>query len=107
MEDTSENRVRAHTIASRDAGQSLNERSVALVTNFMRSPQYRKGALEYYEQLLRKLDLSTPSGRKARLALFASEGALLLRGMDFYPISESDWVEIHNDILSILLAEKP
>jgi AcrR family transcriptional regulator len=107
MEDTSENRIRAHTLASRDAGQSLNERSVALVANFMRSPQYRKGALEYYDQLMGKLDLSTASGRKARLALFASEGALLLRGMDFFPISETDWVEIHNDILAMLLTEKP
>lgn len=106
MQDTSENRIRAHTIASRDAGQSLNERSVALVANFMRSPQYRKGALEYYDGLMARLDLSTPQGRMARLAVLASEGALLLRGMDFYPISETDWIEIHNDILSILLGEK-
>ena len=54
--------------------------------------------------ILGRLDLSTLAGRKARLALLATEGAMLLRGFDFYPISTDGWRAIHDDIAAILLS---
>lgn len=98
-----DNWARAHVLASRNAETLITERSVALIANFMRSPEYRKGAREYYATILDRLDLGTMAGRKARLALLACEGALLLRGFDFHPISAEDWTAIHDDIQDILL----
>ncbi|KKB08330.1 TetR/AcrR family transcriptional regulator [Devosia chinhatensis] len=101
--DNGENWAKAHVLASRDAETLSTERSVALIANFMRSPEYRKGAREYYATILDRLDLTTLTGRKARLALLACEGALLLRGFDFHPITAEDWKSIHDDIQDILL----
>lgn len=101
--DTPENRVRAHVLGSKGASDLVTERSLALIANFMRSPQYRKGAQDYYRDVMGRLDLSKPVGRRARLALLACEGALMLRGFDFHPISETDWQAIHADILELLL----
>ncbi len=101
--DTPENRVRAHVLGSKGASELVTERSLALIANFMRSPHYRKGAQDHYRQALAKLDVTTPSGRRARLALLAVEGAATLRGFDFYPITEKDWQDIHADVLDLLL----
>ena len=101
--DTPENRIRGHIEASRDEGQSMTERSIALIVNFMRSPEYRASAAEYYNRLLGQLDMSTPRGRKVRLALLACEGAFLLRGFDFHPMGPQDWRTIHDDIIELLL----
>jgi AcrR family transcriptional regulator len=102
--DNAENWARAHVLSSRDAETLITERSVALIANFMRSPEYRKGAREYYANILDRLDLTTLAGRKARLAILACEGAMLLRGFDFHPISAEDWRAIHDDILDLLLS---
>lgn len=102
--DTPLNRVRAHVLGGKGASELVTERSVALIANFMRSPQYRQGAQDYYREVLGRLDTSTPQGRRARLALLACEGALMLRGFEFYPIAEKDWQQIHADILELLLA---
>ena len=101
--DTPENRVRAHVLGSKGASELITERSLALIANFMRSPQYRKGAQDYYAEVLNRLDLTTPSGRRARLALLAVEGAAILRGFDLSPITEQDWQDIHADVLEFLL----
>ena len=101
--DTPENRVRAHVLGSKGASELITERSLALIANFMRSPQYRQGAQDYYAEVMSRLDLTTPSGRRARLALLAVEGAATLRGFDLYPISERDWQDIHTDVLELLL----
>ncbi|WMT91211.1 TetR/AcrR family transcriptional regulator [Pelagibacterium sp. H642] len=101
--DTPEARISGHVEASRDAADTMTERSIALIVNFMRSPQYRASANEYYGKLLGQLDTSTPRGRKVRLALLAAEGAFLLRGFDFHPIGEDEWRDIHDDILDLLL----
>lgn len=102
--DSGENWAKAHVLASRDAETLITERSVALIANFMRSPEYRKGAREYYAMILDRIDLTSLAGRKARLALLACEGAMLLRGFDFHPISAEDWKAIHDDIEAILFA---
>lgn len=102
--DTPENRVRAHVLGSKGASELVTERSLALIANFMRSPQYRQGAQDYYREALGKLDTSTPAGRKARLALLAVEGAATLRGFDLYSITEKDWQDIHADVLELLFS---
>jgi len=101
--DSPDSGVRGHVLASRDADRLIMERSIALIVNFIRSPQYRSGASDYYQRVLGRLDLSSKAGRKARLALLASEGALMLRGFALYPLSDADWQSIHADIVDLLL----
>jgi len=101
--DTPEARIRGHVEASRDAARTMTERSIALIVNFMRSPQYRASSAEYYARLLGQLDTSTARGRKARLALLAAEGAFMLHGFDFHRFEKDEWQGIHDDILEMLL----
>lgn len=101
--DTPENRIRGHVIANFEHDESVNERIAGLIVNFIRSPQYRAEANEYYRDLVGKLDASTPTGKKLRLALLATEGAFMLRGFDFYPIGPEEWRQIHQDIIDYLL----
>lgn len=100
--DTPLNRVRAHVEANRGVDERAMARSIALITNFMRSPEYRKNAREYYDDLVARLDITTLAGRRARLALLASEGAFVLRGLDFLSMDEKDWQAIQADILALL-----
>ena len=101
--DTPDQRVAAHVMANRDVDDQAMARSIALITNFMRSPQFRQGSRQYYDAIVRRLDLGTPAGRRARLALLASEGAMLLRGLDFLDMDEAQWRDVQNDVLSLLL----
>lgn len=101
--DSPESRIRGHVLANLENADSVTERFIGVIVNFMRSPEYRAEANVYYRDLLGKLDTSTPSGKKLRLALLAAEGAFLLRGFDFYPVSAADWREIHEDIMNLLL----
>lgn len=102
--DTPVNRVRAHVEASRTADPDASDRAVVLMASFMRSPKYREGALEYYKGLIDRLDTTTPAGRQARVALLATEGAAMLRGCGFYPFSQDEWGEIHQDVITKLLS---
>ena len=101
--DSPENRVKAHVLANQGAKEPVAGRMTALIINFMRSPEYRQEAAEYYNDLLQGLDVSTPRGRRTRLALLACEGAFMLRGFDSASMSEESWQDIHNDIVAILL----
>lgn len=102
--DTAENRIKAHVLANVGANGPAAARMTALIVNFMRSPEYRQGAAAYYDDLLKRLDASTPKGKRARLALLASEGAFMLRGFDFASLDEDVWQDIHNDIVAVLLS---
>ncbi len=101
--DTGEARVRGHVLASRDADSLMTERTIALIVNFSRSPEYRAEASVYYRGVLGRLDTSTQRGKKARMALLACEGALMLRGFEFHPMTAEEWQEIHADIVDLLL----
>lgn len=103
--DSPSTRIAAHVLANRDVDKAALARSTALITNFMRSPQYRQGARHYYEQLLGTLDTTTQKGRRLRLALLASEGAFMLQGFDFHPFSDAEWHTIHADILDLLIGD--
>lgn len=102
--DTPVNRVRAHVEASRGEDEHVNTRAIALMTSFMRSPQYREGSIAYYTPLLARLDVSTPAGKRARMALLAVEGATMLRGFGLYQLSEAEWQAIHKDVIDLLLS---
>ncbi|QDZ12391.1 TetR/AcrR family transcriptional regulator [Devosia ginsengisoli] len=101
--DTAEARIRGHVLASRDADTLMTERTIALIVNFSRSPEYRAEASAYYRGILERLDTTVPQGKKARLALLACEGALLLRGFEFHRMTAEEWQSIHADIIELLL----
>jgi AcrR family transcriptional regulator len=103
--DSPHSRALAHVVAGRGEDDASTGHIIALIVNFMRSPRYRQEAQAYYRSVLDQLDLTTVRGRRARLAILAAEGAMVLRGFEFYPLSEADWQAIHADIIELLLGD--
>ncbi|HYG42496.1 MAG TPA: hypothetical protein VEA17_06205 [Bordetella sp.] len=48
------------------------------------------------------LDVSTPGGRRARLAFLATEGAFMLRFFGFMDIGQAEWDAIFDDMQTLL-----
>ncbi|MHA6689391.1 TetR/AcrR family transcriptional regulator [Devosia sp. A449] len=94
----------AHVMASSQEDEAAQARAVALMASFVRSPNFQQESRAYYQSLFDRLDLSAEVGRKARLALLATEGAFMLRGFGFYPFGAEEWRVIHEDIIAILLS---
>lgn len=101
--DTPKNRIHACIEANRNQDTDVIKRAVALMVSFIRSPIFQTETNTFYKNLFSMLDTSTPSGRRLRLALLATEGTFTLKGFGFYEFSDQEWQEIHDDILSLLL----
>jgi hypothetical protein len=77
------------------------------LTAAIQTPEHREEIRAAYRRILAGIDTSTRSGRRARLALLAVEGAFLLRGFGFVELPEDSWNEILDDIRDAYLeAEK-
>ncbi|WP_240231395.1 TetR/AcrR family transcriptional regulator [Devosia lacusdianchii] len=96
-------RPRAHVAASRDEDAPSSARALALMASFIRAPDYQKETQQYYRELMASADPASEAGRRARLALLATEGAFIMRGFGLYAFSEEEWHAIHQDIVAILL----
>lgn len=94
----------AHVLASSQEDLPTHARAIALMASFVRSPNFQQEIRAYYQSLFDRLDLAGEPGRKARLALLATEGAFVLRGFGFYPFNDEEWRAIHDDIIAILLS---
>ena len=101
--DSPENRIYAYIEANRNEDAEVITRAVALMASFIRAPVFQAETNLFYKNLFAMFDTSSPAGRRLRLALLATEGTFALKGFGFYPFSDKEWQEIHDDIIAILL----
>ncbi|MEH2535164.1 AcrR family transcriptional regulator [Bradyrhizobium sp. AZCC 1588] len=93
--------VRGYIEATMEMDKVSNARSAVLMAALIQTPEHRERAQRWYRRRMKKLDISTKRGRRARLAFLASEGIFMLRCFGLMNVSESEWRSTFADILAL------
>jgi len=73
-----------------------------MMASLIPNTEYLNETRAWYRKQWDGLDVTTPEGRKARLAFIANEGAFLLRSFNFFELTQEEWQSIFNDIEGLL-----
>ena len=95
-------RLRAHVEVTYRTDKAEGDRAAGLMASLLNAPEHLTLSQEWYASRLDGIDVSTPEGRRARLAFLANEGAFMLRCFGFMKMSEREWREMFADIRSLL-----
>lgn len=96
-------RIGSYVEATTKIDRLSHARAAGLMAILLQSPGHMASVRKWYHDLLEPLDSSSQSGRRARLAFMAMEGAFLLRSFGFMQMeSENDWQEIYDEIKTLL-----
>ncbi|MEO3385220.1 TetR/AcrR family transcriptional regulator [Mesorhizobium sp. CAU 1741] len=83
--------LKAHLAATRHESDVLAARAASLMAVLAETPEHAAPVREYYRGWFARFDPNSESGRRARMAFLAAEGAFLLRGMGMMDFSEDEW----------------
>jgi AcrR family transcriptional regulator len=86
--------MRAHLAATRHESHALAARAASLMATLAETPEHAGLLRDYYRELLARLG----GDGRSRVALFAAEGAFLLRGLGLVDFSEAEWNALFADI---------
>lgn len=81
-------------------------RVIALLAALSNAPLYQQRLRDWYLQIFHFDDLSGESQRRARLAMYAAEGAFMLRGYGLVQFDAQQWLAFFDDIHELLLARQ-
>ncbi|OYR22703.1 TetR/AcrR family transcriptional regulator [Brucella thiophenivorans] len=94
--------IAAHIGITRESDAEDDSRFAAMMASLVPNSHYLDETRAWYRKQWDGLDVSTPEGRKARLAFIANEGAFLLRSFNFFELTQEEWQSIFNDIEALL-----
>lgn len=94
--------IAAHISITRQSNAEDDSRFAAMMASLIPNTEYLNETRTWYRKQWDGLDVSTPEGRKARLAFIANEGAFLLRSFNFFELTKEEWQSIFNDIEELL-----
>jgi AcrR family transcriptional regulator len=94
--------IAAHIKVTRDSDAEDNSRFAAMMTSLTPNTEHLDDTRDWYRKQWNGLDVSTPEGRRARLAFIANEGAFLLRSFNFFELSPEEWQSIFDDIEDLM-----
>ncbi|MBX9751354.1 MAG: TetR/AcrR family transcriptional regulator, partial [Roseococcus sp.] len=104
-EDSPAARMGAHVALSLDdAASDSTARAAALVAALLPNPGQLGSVRAWYAARFAGLFEAGEAGRVLRLALLATEGAVLLRHLGLATLSPADWAQLRADIASLLPA---
>jgi AcrR family transcriptional regulator len=98
--------VRAHIKASGKVNHTYETRASHLIAALAHEQAHLDTIRSLYSNLLEDLAGDDPLARMGRLALFAIEGAFLMRGLGIVTISDDDWQQLFTDALDIFSSDK-
>ena len=98
---TPRKRIQAHIEATATPDDST-AKTAALMAGLVNSPAHLETTRRWYAETFKDIDVSTPEGRRQRLAFLATEGAFLLRYFKFMSIGEDEWQDIFADIVAMV-----
>lgn len=94
--------LRAHVEATARSDEAAVSRASVMLAALIQTPDQLERTRAWYRSRLAGLDTTTESGRAARLALLASEGAFLLRSFGFLDMDDHEWRSCFEDIQALL-----
>lgn len=95
----------AHIDITRSIDEAEAHRAAGLLTVLLSTADQRQNSNDWYRSRLDLADLSTPEGRRARIAFLATEGAFFLRCFGLLKMAEPEWHDILDDIRRELLPD--
>lgn len=88
--------------ATAQINKLTHARAAGMMAVLLQSPEHMETVRNWYRKHLQPLDLSTPEGKKARIAFMAMEGAFLLRSFGFMQMDAAQWAELFDEIKATL-----
>lgn len=99
------NRLEQHVELSLGAGAASSGRAAALVAALLQDPDHLGSVRSWYAKRFAGLFEAGDRGRLMRMALLATEGAVLLRHFGLASLTDTEWAVIHEDIRASLRPE--
>lgn len=102
-------RARAYVLACRQIDAATQARMVGMLITLLQSPKYLNRIREWYAGWFGDCNVTAEDARQARTAIFAAEGAFLLRSFGFIAMDQSGWDSVFTDCLRLITpqAETP
>lgn len=94
--------VRGHVILTQRSEGRSPARAAGLMAALIEEREHLAAANRWYQARFGGLDTGTEEGRRARLALYAVEGAFILRSFGFIRQDEAEWHSTMADIRALL-----
>ena len=92
----------AHVEITRATGGGHVDRAAGMMATTLSSPKIQAQVADWYMARLGLANFSSESGRQARLAFIAAEGAYLLRAFGVLNVSDGEWALLFEDIEKLL-----
>ncbi len=92
----------AHTQITMAMDATERARAAGLMATLIDSTSHRAECRAWYAELFGRLDTRSVEGRRARMALLATEGAFLLRTFGLMDVSDDEWAEIQDGLRAVL-----
>ncbi|MBW6401333.1 TetR/AcrR family transcriptional regulator [Roseomonas sp. HJA6] len=97
--------VRGHVRATIDLTDDVYTRAAGMMAALIETEQHVAALRDWYRGRFGGLDLTTPEGRRARLALLAAEGAYMYRAFGLMTFTPEEWQSLGQDLDALLAGE--
>ncbi|MBP0491240.1 TetR/AcrR family transcriptional regulator [Pararoseomonas indoligenes] len=94
--------LRGHIEISLAMTEASKARAAGLMAALIEARDHVAKTKTWYSERFSVLGLRTEEGRRARVALFAAEGAYMLRAFGLVQLGEEEWRILRQDILALL-----
>lgn len=98
--------VEAHIAASESVNDTYKARAARLIASLAHEQEHIETIQDLYSDLLVDLAGGSRMARQGRMALFAIEGAFLMRGLGMVSLSDDEWHQLFEDALSVFHREE-
>lgn len=99
---TAEEAVRGHVEATMGLDAAEHARAAGLMAALIEGTHHRAGCRTWYAERFGGVDLKSREGRRAKMALLATEGAFILRAFGLMEFSEDEWSSVHDGLHALL-----
>jgi len=94
--------VRGHVALSMEIDAEQEARAAGMLAALIEAKHHLADVRTWYTEKFGGLDLQSESGRRARLALLATEGAFMLRTFGFMLFDDEEWTTLRDDLHALL-----
>lgn len=93
--------VEAHIAASESVNETFKARAARLIAAVAHEQEHIAIIQDLYANLLQDLAGDSRTARQGRMALFAIEGAFLMRGLGMVTLTDDEWHQLFEDALAV------